>query len=154
NSGSTRKTYTFNTYDNLDDVVDVTRYYDMANTTGLPDNVPNEGDFVIGRAGAAFDNLGRQYQSIAYNQPGTTAIVSNTWFDPNGNEIMSLPGGTQEFVKTVYDGLGEPTAVYDGYDPSNSTVTYAAAGSLSDDVILSQAETVYDPAGDATFVTS
>ena len=59
NPGSTRKTYTFNTYDNLDDVIDVTRYYDRANTEGLPDNAPNAGDPVIGRSGAAYDNLGQ-----------------------------------------------------------------------------------------------
>ena len=32
----TRETYTFNTFDNLDDVTDVTRYYDLTDT--LPDN--------------------------------------------------------------------------------------------------------------------
>ena len=153
NPGSTRKTYTFNTYDNLDEVTNVTRYYDLANTVGLPNNAPNAGDPVIGRSGAAYDNLGRQYQSIAYNQPGTTAIVSNTWYDGDGDVIMSLPGGTQEFTKTVYDGLGDPVTVYDGYDPTNSSVTYAAASSVSSNVILSQTVSQYDAAGDDIFDT-
>ena len=154
NPGYTRKTYTYNTYDNLDDVTNVTRYYDLANTQGLPTGGPNAGDPIIGESGAAYDNLGRQYQSIAYNQNGSVAIVSNTWFDGDGDAIMTLPGGTQEFTKTVYDGLGDPTAVYDGYDPTNSAVTYAAAGSVSGDVILSQTNSQYDPAGDETFDTA
>jgi hypothetical protein len=154
NPGSTRKTYTFNTYDNLDDVLNVSRYYDLANTTGLPNNAPNAGDPVIGRSGAAYDNLGQQYQSIAYNQNGTIAIVSNTWYDPDGNVMMSLPGGTQEFTKTVYDGLGNATAVYDGYDPSTLAVSYAAAGSVSGDIILTQTDTQYNPAGYTIFATT
>ena len=67
--------------------------------------------------------------------------------------MMSLPGGTQEFTKTVYDGLGDATAVYDGYDPTNSAASYAAAGSVSGDIILTQTNTVYDAAGDQTFET-
>ena len=59
------------------------------------------------------------------------ASVSNTWYDGDGNVIMTQAGGTQEFTKTVYDGLGDPIIVYDGYDPSNSPVSYAAAGSVS-----------------------
>ena len=129
-----RYTFTFNTYDNLDEVTDVTRYWDKLGTAP-PDTRPDPSDTgfstyyaIIGRSGAAYDNLGQQYQTIAYNEPGTIAIISNTWYDPDGNEIMSLPGGTQEFAKTVYDGLDEPTVTYAGYDPSNKAKTYAATG--------------------------
>ena len=155
-----RYTFTFNTYDNLDEVTDVTRYWDKLGTTP-PDTRPDPSDTgfstyyaIIGRSGAAYDNLGQQYQTIAYNEPGTIAIISNMWYDADGNEIMSLPGGTQEFQKSVYDGLDEPTVVYTGYDPSNTAVTYAAAGSVSGDVILTQTDTTYDLAGDDVFDAS
>ena len=67
---------------------------------------------------------------------------------------MTLPGGTQEFTKTVYDGLDEPTVMYTGYDPANTAVTYAAAESVSGDVILTQTNTTYDLAGDDVFDAS
>ncbi len=146
-----RYTFTYDTYDNLNEVTNVTRYYNP------DDHSPDPTDttlYVIGRSGAAYDNLGQQYQTIAYNEPGTIAIISNSWFDPDGNTIMTLPGGTQEFTKTVYDGLDEPTIVYTGYDPTNSAVTYATAGSVSGDVILTQTNATYDLAGDDVFDAS
>ena len=155
--GSTRKTYTFNTYDNLDDVVDVTRYYDKANTSGLPNNAPNAIDPIIGRSGAAYDSLGQVYQTLSYNQNGTVATVSNTWYDPDGNVIKTQDGGTQQFVKTKYDGLDQPIHVYDGYDttpePIATSGTYPAAVDVSGDVVLEETDTSYDAAGNAAFAT-
>jgi hypothetical protein len=46
------------------------------------------------------------------------AIVGNTWYDGDGDPIMTLPGGSQEFSKSVYNGLGEAIDVYSGYDPA------------------------------------
>ena len=114
-------TYTYNTYDNLDEVTDVTRYYDESGEPGVTDNAPNSGDPIIGRSGAAYDDLGREYQTISYNEPGTIATITNTWYDGDGDTIMVLPGGTQEFTKTVYDGLGDAIDVYTGYDPESRT---------------------------------
>ncbi len=133
--------------------MDVTRYYDKANTIGLPGNAPNSGDPIIGRSGAAYDSLGRVYQTLSYNQNGTVATVSNTWYDADGNVIMTQDGGTQEFTKTTYDGLGDATAVYDGYDPSGDPPTYASAGSVAGDVVLEETDTQFDAAGNAVFVT-
>jgi RHS repeat-associated protein len=154
----TRETYTYNTYDNLDDVTNVTRYWAATDWSG-PSWQPATGtDKVIGRSGAAYDSLGDVYQTLSYNQNGTVAIVSNTFFDGDGNVIMTQDGGTQEFTKTVYDGLGDPLTVYDGYDSSppalGTSAAYAEAQGVSaSDVILSQTDTTYDAAGDATFTT-
>ena len=157
NPGSTRKTYTFNTLDNLGDVTNVTRYYDLANTEGLPDNAPNSGDPVIGRAGAAFDNLGDQYQSISYNETGTTAIISNTWFDGDGNVIRTQAGGTQEWAETLYDGLGDAVNTYDGVGGGSDYSDFASSlGQInvnSDQTVLTQTADEYDDAGDQTFET-
>ena len=154
--GYTRKTYTFNTYDNADDVLNTTRYYDLANTEGLPDNTPNLGDPVIGESGAAFDALGQEYQSISYNASGTIAAISNIWYDADGNVIMTQAAGTQEFTKTIYDGLGDAVVTCDGYDPEMPAIGTASAyaeaeGIGPNDIILTQADATFDPAGDETF---
>ena len=146
-----RETYTFDTYDNLGRVTNETRYYDLTDT--LPHTAPNSGDPIIGESGTNYDNLGRVYQTLDYNPSGTVATVVNTFFDPDGNVIETQAGGTQEFVKNVYDGLGDPIHVYDGYDPTGSE-SWASAGSVAGDVILNETDTLYDPAGDAILVTS
>ena len=103
---------------------------------------------------------GGLYQTTVIGvDPGSGAensgsLVSNTWYDPAGNAIETQDGGTQEFTKTVYNGLDEPTAVYVGFDPSGDPSTFATAGSVSGDIILEQTNTQYDNAGDATFVTT
>ena len=72
---------------------------------------------------------------------------------------MVLPGGTEEFTKTVYDGLGDAIDVYTGYDPTMPTLgtsdAYAEAqGPSASDIILEETDTQYDAAGDTTFVTT
>ena len=128
-------------------------------TPGQTKPDPNDPDFstnysIIGRSGAAYDNLGRVYQTSSYNPSGTVATVSNTFYDPDGNILETQEGGTQEFTKTSYDGLDQPTVVYDGYDPSGNPSTDATAGNVLGDVILNQTDTQYDAAGDVTLVTS
>ena len=44
------------------------------------------------------------------------SLIDNTWFDPSGNVIKSLPAGSDLFTKTEYDGLSRPTMRYTGYD--------------------------------------
>ena len=85
------------------------------------------------------------------------ATVSNTWYDPDGNVIKTQDDGTQEFVKTKYDGLDQPIHVYDGYDttpePIATSRTYPAAVNVSGDVVLEETDTQFDAAGNAVFVT-
>ncbi len=112
---------------------------------------------VIGRAGAAFDNLGDQYQSISYNETGTTAIISNTWFDGDGNVIRTQAGGTQEWTETLYDGLGDAVDTYDGVGGGSDYSDFASSlGQInvnSDQTVLTQTADEYDNAGDQTFET-
>jgi RHS repeat-associated protein len=151
-------TFTYNTYDNLDEVTNVTRYYNVDGETPSDTTPPSGSNFVIiARSGAAYDNLGREYQTLAYNEPGTIAIVTNTFFDGDGDTIMTIGGGSQEFSKTVYDGLGDALYVYTGYDPEMPTLgttdayTEALGVNSSDDIILTETVATYDAAGDETF---
>jgi YD repeat-containing protein len=148
-------TFTYNTYDNLDEVTNVTRYDDIAGAMpGQSPPSPTDPNYkIIAESGAAYDDLGREYRSLSYNPSGTVAVVSNSWFDGDGDVIMSQAGGTAEFVKTVYDGLGDPIIVFDGYDPTGSQ-SYVSALSVSGDTILNQTDTQYDAAGDATLISS
>ena len=58
----------------------------------------------------------------------------------------------------TYDGLGEAVTTYDGYAVSPATIgtaaAYAAAGSVTGDLIFEQTETQYDAAGNVILVTS
>ena len=70
---------------------------------------------------------------------------------------MTLPGGSQEFTKIVYDGLGDETDVYTGYDSGLAAAlgtadAYTEATAIgSSDVVLTQSIDTFDAAGDQTF---
>jgi RHS repeat-associated protein len=126
------------TYDNLDRVVKSERY-----------NTSASGN-LISRSETKFDDRGRTYQSIRYAVNPVTgavgdALIDRSWFDAAGSPIKQLPGGTQQFTKTVYDRLGRPVKSYVGFDTSEST--YADATTVTGDTIFEQTETTYAAAG-------
>ena len=73
---------------------------------------------------------------------------------------MSLPGGSEEFTKTAYDGLEDPTNVYVGYDPNLASIigtpaAYTEAQGVSAfDVILTQTDTQFNATGYTIFATT
>jgi RHS repeat-associated protein len=104
---------------------------------------------LIGRQDTSYDALNRVYQTTRYAVDPSTGTVGNslvdqTWYDPVGNVMKSLPSGSKLFMKTAYDALNRPTVVYVGY---GDDTTYAEAGSVTNDTILDQSETTYDEAG-------
>lgn len=124
-------------YDNLDRQTRSERYDTTASGN------------LIGRQDTSYDDLNRVYQTTRYAVDPSTGSVGNslvdkTWYDPVGNVMKSLPPGSKLFIKTAYDALNRPTAVYVGY---GDDTTYAEAGSVADDTILEQSETTYDEAG-------
>ena len=82
----------------------------------------------------------------------------------NNLTSMRLPNPTTgsasggPLTSYTYDGLGEAVTTYDGYAVSPATIgtaaAYAAAGSVTGDLIFEQTETQYDAAGNVTFVTT
>jgi RHS repeat-associated protein len=132
-------------YDNLDRVIRTDR-----RDTSLSGNL-------IGRSAPLYDDRSRVYRTLAYEvDPATGAVgnclTSDMWYDPSGNLVKSLPAGSKLFTKTTFDSLGRPAAIYNGYDLGESS--YADAFTVTDDVILEQAETVFDNAGNAIQVTA
>ena len=112
----------------------------------------------------AFDSQGNVYQTTQYgvtpsgDLDGTT-LASNTWYDADGNVIKSQPAGSQEFTKSAYDGLGNLTAQYVGYDETEMTSDlYDSSGNvtlhLSSNTMFQETQTAYDAAGNATETTT
>lgn len=113
--------------------------------------------------GQSFDDQGRVYQSIQYSvDPNsgaytTTGLASNTFYDQRGNVIEEIaPGG--QATKHVYDGAGRDIQdfVTDGgvLNSPGTAGTWAAAGSVANDVVLTQTDTTYDKNGNVTLTTT
>ncbi|MDB5334827.1 MAG: repeat-associated core domain protein [Planctomycetaceae bacterium] len=129
--------YQQNFYDNLD------RQFrtDRRDTTAMGN--------LIARSVSNFDDQNRGFQSIRYAVNPETGVVGygltdNSWFDPSGNLIKSLPSGSKLFTKNSVDGAGRTTASYRGFDLSETN--YADIFTVADDTILEQSEMVYDDA--------
>ncbi|OYV91752.1 MAG: hypothetical protein B7Z73_05335 [Planctomycetia bacterium 21-64-5] len=136
--------YQVSTFDTMNRVTQVDRH---AQVTGN----------LIGRNQRLYDDRGQIYQTILYGVDPSTgtvgnSLVSNRWFDPAGNVIMSLPAGSNAFVKSVYDGVGRETTRYVGY--YLGTITYDEATSVADDTIMEQVETLYDGASNVIQTTT
>jgi RHS repeat-associated protein len=112
----------------------------------------------------AFTGQGNVYRTTQYgvtpsgDLDGTT-LASNTWYDADGNVIKSQPVGSQEFTKSDYDGLGDLTAQYVGYDTNETTSDlYDSSGNvtlhLSSNTIFQETQTTYDAAGNAIETTT
>ncbi len=141
-----RVTYTEDDYDNLDRVVETKQYWDYNN------NGPDSGDRLLADSTADYDSLGQVFRTTTYTVSQTTyahtgdSLVDNYWYDAAGDLIKSQAGGTQEFTKYRYDGLGQVTNVYTGYDVGEDS--YEAAASLIGDTIFEQTDNTYDAAGE------
>jgi RHS repeat-associated protein len=151
-----RSTFTYLYYDNLDRPIRSEQYQHTAAGAVDPTSDPGTGDILIARSETSYDALGRAYQTKTYAvDPATgtvgNSLVGNTWYDLAGNPIKQQPQGTQQFTKTAYDSLGRAVVRYTGYDVDETSWT--DAGSVSDDTILEQAETVLDPAGNVVQIT-
>ncbi|MDB5306429.1 MAG: hypothetical protein JWO38_631, partial [Gemmataceae bacterium] len=145
---------TVTTYDNLGEATE-TQQYDGDGVTptisggvlSLPTGTAAD---LRAQSVTSYDELGRAYQTQTYDvnpstgSVSTSALTSNTYFDTRGNMLaQSAPGGL--WTKTAYDGAGRTTTSYTT-DGAGGT-TYAAAGSVSSDHVLTQTEMTYDADG-------
>ena len=138
--------YQTTAYDNLSQVIQVER------------RDTNSGGNLIARSESAYDNRGRVYQTLQYAVDPSTgtvgnSLVSNTYYDANGQTLESYPAGSEAFSKMTYDGVGRQIAQYVGYAES-SAGSSSSSGGAAGDVIFEQRETLYDAASNVIFSTS
>ncbi len=149
---TTYRPITFTTYDNLDEAVEVQQYDGDGVTISTVDGEPEapSASLLVSQVVYANDDQGRVYQEQVYSvDPSTgdvssTALTTNYYFDHRGNQVAeSNPGGL--WTKDVYDGAGRLTFEYttDG----GSGTSWADAGTVSDDIVLEQTQTIYDNNG-------
>jgi RHS repeat-associated protein len=122
-SGSPLGSITQMTYDNLDRKLQLDRL--LASSGQL-----------LARSQQRYDNRSQAFQQIVYSvDPATgevgNSLVSNTWRDEAGNVIKSLPAGSQQFTKTMYDSQARPYAEYQGYDTGADAEAYSDVGQIT-----------------------
>jgi RHS repeat-associated protein len=137
------------TYDNLDEVTEMQQYVGDGVTPTISGGVLQALPASDLRAQEIdnYDDQGRLYQTLVYDvnpSNGTvssTALTTNYYYDHRGDLMAeSDPGGL--WTKSVYDGAGRDTMDYTT-DGAGGT-TWSAAGSVANDTVLEQAQTVYD----------
>jgi RHS repeat-associated protein len=107
---------------------------------------------LIARNDIHFDDLNRASQEIRYAVDPSTGVVGNslrdnTWYDRAGNLLMQIQGGAKLFSKIARDSLNRATALYQGY--SLAAPIYSDPVIVSSDTLLTQAEVMFDAAGNA-----
>ena len=159
-----RVTYALLAYDNLDRVTKTQRYHDDDDDVLLVGPEPyvsgaGAEDVLLAQSETFYDTLGRVFRNAAYavenGIPGDM-LAANFWHDAAGNLVKSLPGGTQQFTKLKYDGLGRLVAAYVGYDvdePIGGEGTLAQALDVAGDTIFAQTGYAYNAANEVVFVT-
>ncbi|MBO0696925.1 MAG: RHS repeat protein, partial [Zavarzinella sp.] len=126
-----------------------------ADSDGVPDRP--SASALRAKSTADYDELGRAYQSKTFSVDpangtvSTNALVSQWWYNSRGLEMKaSSPGGL--VTKSEFDGLGRTTKSY--VTDGGGDGTYADAGDVTGDTVLSQTEWTFDPDGNPTLVTT
>ena len=139
-------------YDNLGEAVESQSYTSdgLALTDGYGVLQVPDASLLRAQSTAGYDELGRVYQAATYSvDPATgavgNALVANTWFDGRGL-VIEQAGPNGPVTKSAYDGAGRLTAAY--VTDGNGGTSYAAASSVANDTVLSQAAYTYDRDGD------
>jgi RHS repeat-associated protein len=154
----THRPILYNELDNLGEVTAVDQYDGDGVTITATNGVPNKPSASLLRAyqTAAYDDQGRVYLATTYSVDqslgtiSSTGLATNTWYDHRGDVIkVSHPGGLVD--KSAYDGAGRVTVSYVSDGGGDST--WADAGNVTGDKVLSQTETQYDADGSPIQVT-
>ncbi len=158
-SDGTNRMIFYREYDNLDQVVSEEHYTADTISVTVSNGVPVRPAANRLRAKTTFelDNQGQVFRTNVFgvNQSNgavsPTALTTNVWFDQRGNVLkQAVPGGL--VTKQRYDGAGRVTKEY-ATDGGGDT-TWADAGNVNGDVVLTQTETTYDKNGNAILLTT
>ena len=131
-------TYTFNTCDNLGNVIE-TQDYQAAS----PWTVNPAGDTLLSQSSTSYDGLGEAYQTSSFvedttqSPPVWTAQTTNDWYDADGNEVkLTDPDGNT--TTWQYDGLGQMTSETNAAQTNavgeNDQYVYDAAGEVTEKI--------------------
>ena len=112
---------------------------------------------LVGYSTSEYDSQNRDYEDQVYSVDpttgtiSTTALTSYTFYGPRGNVIETV-APTGLVTKNVYNGVNElvDTFTTDGGAVNNGglpILTYAAAGSVANDVVVNQTAYGYDGDG-------
>jgi RHS repeat-associated protein len=141
----TRAFLTVTDYDNRDQIVATTEFHHAVADANR-----------IGRTETFWDLRGRDFESRIFGADPATgvltpALVSRTWYDPNGNVIAATRPGVNETEKTAYDALNRTireARVVAGTVPSG-----APENDLTNDLVVEQNDTAYDRGGNMILAT-
>ncbi len=148
------------TYDNLDEPT-LQQAFDgdgvAVSQSGSEVTVPSTA-LLTSQKGNSYDSQGRVYHTQTYSVDPTTgavgnAITGNVFYDPDGN-VLAVYATGKPTVKYLYDGADRLVAKYvtDGGAVDNSgspVLTWAAAGTVVNDGVLSESDTTLDADGNA-----
>lgn len=129
------------TYDDLNRVTRVERYHTPSNT-----------DILNGRIDIYYDDRSRVYRReiSAVDSGGNLTgikLTSNIWYDERGSVLQQIGAGAGAvFTKTAYNKNGWPLHQYVGYNHTGG-MSWTQAGTVANDIILSQTDTTYDNVG-------
>ena len=136
----TNYTYTYNTYDNLNEVVE-TQTYQAVGGIANP-----SGDTLLAESTAAYDPLGQVYQSSTYventsgGQTVWTPQTTTYCYDPDGNQVgLTDPEGNQ--TTWQFDGLGD--TVQQTNPLGSEYYYYNGAGELTEEIDADGRATTY-----------
>ena len=134
-------------YDNQDRVIARYRYASSAND---PDNLR-------AKSTTEYDARGRVFRSTVFAVdpeeddigPG---LATKTWYDARG-QVLKTAGPSGAFRKQTYDGAGRVKASFVSYDTDASESVYAAAATVTGDIVVSQSEFTRDDSGNLLLET-
>jgi RHS repeat-associated protein len=164
-SNSTPRAITFDHYDNQGELTEADQYDGTSDTlaaVGFTSGVPNTPtSALLAKSTASYDDQGRVYQTNTYSVSSgaaTSGLIGNTFYDHNGN-LLAVYNTGQPTLKYKYDGANRVTAAYttDGGAVNNSGTPLTAwsdAGSVANDVVVTETDSTYDPDGNATLTVT
>ncbi|HLJ97197.1 MAG TPA: RHS repeat-associated core domain-containing protein [Gemmataceae bacterium] len=148
-ANGTHRPIWYTVYDNLDKTLSQGEYdgdgVSITVSNGVPDRPP--ANRLRALTTNQYDDQGRLFQTNMFSvdpNDGTVSLASLTtssWYDHRGNVIKRVsPGGL--VTKNQYDGAGMLVATYQ--TDGQGDATWADAGSVANNNVLSQTETQYD----------
>jgi RHS repeat-associated protein len=156
NDGTHRPVF-YTQHDNLNEVVSSERYdgdgVNITTTNGVPDRPA--ANRLRAKTTTVYDDQGRVFQTNTFSVDqnngtvSTNSLTTGTWYDHRGNVLKIVqPGGP--VTKYRYNGAGLKVAEYitDGL----GDVTWADAGTVANNNVLSETDTQYDGDGNPILV--